>query len=341
MSKTAFVTGVVGQVGSYMADFLLERDYRVIGLKRRSASGSNWRIENALKNKNFELIEGDITDYSSVLNILSYCKPDEIYNFAAQSHVKSSFDQPSYTFDVNTKGVLNILEVMKFLNSKARLYQSSTSEMYGSNYDKDPNTHIKYQDENTNFCPNSPYAASKLAAHNLIKLYRESYGLWVVGGIMFNTESPRRHVGFVTRKITSWAKNEMCNHKQEEIKKPLRLGNMNTLRDWSYAQEAVEAIYLILQNTSPKEYVIGTGETHSISEFLTEVINYWRGEYNWITARIDTSLITTNVELYKRPHDVPYLKSDPSLIFHELGWKAKTKFKDLVRIMCEKENGKN
>lgn len=347
MSKIALVTGVLGQVGSHMADLLLEKDYKVIGLKRRSASGSNWRIGPALRNSRFELIEGDITDKGCILNILDNYKPDEIYNFAAQSHVGTSYIQPDYTFNVNTNGVLNILESMKFLKSKARLYQSSTSEMFGDNCDtlienyhelmgpKDIKPiYKKCQNENTKFNPQSPYAVSKLASHNLIRIYREAYGLWCIGGIMFNTEGPRRNIGFVTRKITSYFKNL-----KRTTDKKLKLGNISTYRDWSYAPEAVEAIYLMLQNSSPKEYVIGTGETHSIKEFLDEVWN-WNYQNNWCYSLPVEHFVEID-ENCKRPSEVPYLCSDPSLIGKDLGWRAKTKFKELAQIMCEAECGQN
>jgi len=350
--KTALITGVMGQVGSHMADFLLERDYKVVGLKRRSASGSNWRLKNALLNKNFSLVEGELTDFTSVAGIVNFVKPDEIYNFAAQSHVGTSFEQTSHTFDVNTIGVLNILNSIKFigLNNKTRIYQSSTSEMFGSSWDWVKNHGEKYlnfplfegqkdygpinghkgQNENTKFDPQSPYAVSKLAAHNLVKIYREAYGIWAVGGIMFNTEGPRRHINFVTRKITNYF-TKLKSKRDDKLK----LGNLDAFRDWSYAKEAVEAIWLMTNNTSPKEYVIGTGETHSVKEFLNEVYNYYGFDtYSPLEHFVEID------DNFKRPLEVPYLCADPTAIQRDLGWVAKTKFKDLVRIMCEEENGK-
>jgi len=343
--KVGLITGVCGQVGSHMADFLLERNYKVIGLKRRSASGSSWRIKDALKNQNFELVEGDITDQSSILNLLSYYKPNEIYNFAAQSHVKTSFDQPNYTFQVNTNGVINILESIRILKLNTKLYQSSTSEMFGDNFNEkitgptieelniDPATSFynrKFQNENTEFNPRSPYGASKLAAHNLIKLYRDAYGIWAVGGIMFNTEGPRRHINFVTRKITNYF-TKLKSKRDDKLK----LGNLDAFRDWSYAKEAVEAIWLMTNNTSPKEYVIGTGETHSVKEFLNEVYNYYGFDtYSPLEYFVEID------DSHKRPCEVPYLKANPELIKKELGWTAKTKFRELIHIMCQEENGK-
>lgn len=342
MRKTGLIFGL-GQDSSYLSELLIEKGYKVIVVKRRSSSASMWRFSNVIKNENFILIEGDITDYSSVLNIISSYKPDEIYNLAAQSNVGTSFNQPILTWRVCAEGVLNILEVMKFLKSNAKLYQASSSEMFGSNYSlRDRRDFIgfengfignifeKYQDENTAFIPQSPYAIAKLAAHNNIKLYREAYGIWAVGGILFNHESPRRGMGFVTRKITSFFENHIPG-----VGPKIKLGNINSYRDWGYAKEYVEAMWLMLQQDNPKDYVIGTGKTHSVREFLEEVIIYHEGMDCYPIVE-ECCNIDENC---KRPAEVPYLRADASLAEKELGWKPKVGFKELVQIMCREENG--
>lgn len=340
----ALIIGVNGQDGSYLSEFLLAKGYEVIGVRRRSAAASLWRLQKSLQYNNFTLVEGDVTDFSSMLNLLSYHCPDEIYNLAAQSNVGTSFNQPGYTWDVTAKGVLNVLECMKFLKSKAKLYQASSSEMFGKNYSVkatmwlDSNIPypkeiidkyvIKYQAEHTSFQPQSPYAIAKLSAHNLVRLYRESFDLFAVGGILFNHESPRRGLGFVTRKITHHFRNLHFRFTKDKLK----LGNINAYRDWGYAKEYVEAMWLMLQNPSPKDYVVGTGETHTVKDFLQEVINTVANGYS-IEELVDID------EGCKRPAEVPYLCADASLIKNELGWEAKTKFKELTRIMVENENG--
>jgi GDPmannose 4,6-dehydratase len=363
--STAVIFGASGQDGSYLGEFLLEKDYRVIGVRRRSSGGSLWRLEKCLKNKNYELIEGDITDYPSILNILSYYKPNEIYNLSAQSNVGTSFNQPINTWRICAEGVINLLESIKFLKLPTKLYQASSSEMFGnsiswyvSDWMKTGGWHLKvedinkiehdvkekitevYQNEKTPFNPQSPYAIAKLAAHNSIKLYREAYGMYAVGGILFNHESPRRGVNFVTRKITSWFK-KVVKFRLDLVRTgwpyweehdKLKLGNLNSYRDWGYAEEFVEPMWLMLQQDNPRDYVIGTGETHSISEFLEEVKKYH-------SPKLDLNELVEIDENCKRPAEVPYLCADASLAEKELGWKPKTKFKDLVKIMCEAENG--
>jgi GDPmannose 4,6-dehydratase len=344
MSKIALILGASGQDASYLGEFLLEKDYRVVGVRRRSSAGSLWRLQKCLENKNYELVEGDITDYSSILNLLSYYKPDEVYNLAAQSNVGTSFNQPINTLRVCSEGVLNLLEAIKFLKMPIRLYQASSSEMFGSstsNYNNNKTDRLNFksgspkillpdsfQDENTPFNPQSPYGIAKLAAHNMVKLYREAYGIYAVGGILFNHESPRRGINFVTRKITSWF--WKCNNGGNEHK--LKLGNLHAIRDWGYAPEYVEAMWLMLQQANPKDYVIGTGECHSVKDFIIELLN-----------RYDNRDINEYMEIddnFKRPAEVPYLRADASLAKKELGWEPRTKFADLVRIMCEQENGK-
>jgi GDPmannose 4,6-dehydratase len=359
MSKIALILGASGQDGSYLGEFLLEKDYRVVGVRRRSSAGSLWRLQKCLENKNYELVEGDITDYSSILNLLSYYKPDEIYNLAAQSNVGTSFNQPINTLRVCSEGVLNLLEAIKFLKMPIRLYQASSSEMFGSstsNYNNNKTNRLNFksgspkillpdsfQDENTPFNPQSPYGIAKLAAHNMVKLYREAYGIYAVGGILFNHESPRRGINFVTRKIISWFFNNSYFMSQYYSKpgwhisadnRKLKLGNIDSSRDWGYAPEYVEAMWLMLQQSSPKDYIIGTGETHTIREFLDEAVQLWyKGNEDYKSfLEIDDN--------FKRPAEVPYLRADATLAKKELGWEPRTKFADLVRIMCEKENGK-
>jgi GDPmannose 4,6-dehydratase len=337
----ALITGVGGQDGSYLAEFLLDKGYDVIGVTRRSATASMWRLENSLKSPHFKLIEGDVTDMTSCFNFLISYKPDEIYNLAAQSNVGTSFQQPATTWESTAKGVLNLLETIRLTNLTCKFYQASSSEMFGYNYDirerEDANGMFEqgfwhniyhcYQNEHTKFSPRSPYAIAKLAAHNLVKLYRESYGIFAVGGILFNHESPRRGLGFVTRKIT----NHFYNLNRGLNKGKLKLGNIEAYRDWGYAKEYVEAMWLMLQNPKPTDYVIGTGETHTVKEFLQEVINITANGYS-IEELVDID------DSCKRPAEVPYLRADASLAAKELQWTPKTKFKDLVKIMVDNES---
>jgi GDPmannose 4,6-dehydratase len=363
----ALITGVNGQTGSYLAELLIDKGYEVIGVRRRSATGSLWRLSNIINHSRFSLVEGDVTDYSSCLSLILTYKPDEIYNLAAQSHVGTSFSQPGYTFDSTAKGVLNLLEVIRLTNSKTKFYQASSSEMFGTSFSyKHPNFNYNLdffkesiyhdganywkdmvQNENTKFEPQSPYAIAKLAAHNLVKLYREAYGIYAVGGILFNHESPRRGVNFVTRKITSWFNKNVqvaidkvkTGWPYWELSGKLKLGNLDSCRDWGYAKEYVEAMWLMLQQQqTPKDYVIGTGETHTVKEFLQAVINYYKNYARFSKFLTIEDLVDID-DNCKRPAEVPYLKADASLAAKELGWKPKTSFNELVEIMCRKENG--
>lgn len=345
---TALIFGVTGQDGSYLSEFLIDKGYQVVGVRRRSASGSLWRLEKCIKSPLFKLVEGDLTDYSSCLSLLNKYKPDEIYNLAAQSNVGVSFEQPGLTFEITAKGVLNLLEVIRLTLPTARLYQASSSEMFGSSgsvYNNSRKERLdfrgrvpdvllnhSFQDETTKFTPQSPYAIAKLAAHNLINLYRFAYDIFAVGGILFNHESPRRGIGFVTRKITSWLHNLRIGGRYESLK----LGNLDSSRDWGYAKEYVEAMWLMLQQSTPKDYVIGTGETHTVKEFLDLALELGAARYNYYfdlpqLVELDNSL--------RRPAEVPYLRADSTLAQLELGWKPKTTFKELVKIMVEQENG--
>jgi GDPmannose 4,6-dehydratase len=352
--NTAVITGITGQDGSYLAELLLEKDYTVIGIIRRSSTNTTERLTNVIGNPQFKLIEGDITDSGSINNILQEYQPHEFYNLAAQSHVATSFNQPEYTFDVNCGGVMNILEGIRYVSPDTKLYQASTSEMFGGNYDVDFETGLKYQSLTTDFAPRSPYAIAKLAAHNMVGLYREAYNLHVSCGILFNHESPRRGELFVTRKITKWLAefkkyykpcfeqgqisvtlaqdwcNRIYNSLADSVGFPkLRLGNVDSYRDWGHAKDYVKAMWAMLQHEAPKDYIIATGETHSIREFLDVTFNYV-GLNNWEDfVFIDSTLF--------RPSEVDYLCGDAGLANVQLNWYPTMSFEDLVKDMIDSE----
>ena len=305
--KTAVVFGVTGQDGSYLTDLLLSKEYRVIGVARRSSVDTTERLDQNIKNKDFVLVEGDITDGFCVSDIINKYDPDEVYNLAAQSHVGTSFKQPTLTWDVTAGGCLNILEAIRVSPrvDDIKFYQASSSEMFGKSFTlqsedcsvgdslitQETTTTHKYQDEDTAFMPQSPYAIAKLAAHHLVRNYRDSYGIHASSGILFNHESERRGENFVTRKITKWIgkfvnwlnNNNLAAHQltkttetcekiyasghQESFSK-LRLGNLYARRDWGHAKDYVRAMWLMLQQEEPDDYVVATGETHSVEEFL-------------------------------------------------------------------------
>ena len=327
MTKIALITGITGQDGSYLAEYLLSRptEYQlVVGLQRRSSTNNTSRVHHLLQNPSFKLEEFDLTDSVSVSNIIEKYKPDEFYNLAAQSHVATSFKQPVTTFNVNTTGVINILDAVLKLSPNTRLYQASTSEMFGSSYSVDPKTGEKYQDENTSFKPQSPYGAAKLASHNLIRIYREGYGAFCCSGILFNHESPRRGENFVTRKITKWIGEFVESGKSKEFPK-LRLGNLEACRDWGHAKDYVRAMYLMLQQDEPEDYVVCTEKTHTIREFLDMAfaaidINNWQ------------DYVVVDSEFY-RPAEVDYLKGKSTRAFEALGWKPEISFENLVLDM--------
>ena len=345
--KTAIIFGVTGQDGSHLADLLLEKNYQVTGVTRRTSTDNTTRISHILNNENFKLANGDITDASSVLNILKeHGEVDEVYNLAAQSHVAVSFNQPGLTWDITGKGCLNILQSLVDLQMiGARFYQASSSEMFGKNYDihVGMTSESKYQNEETKFLPQSPYAIAKCAAHYMTRLYREGYGLHASAGILFNHEGPRRGENFVTRKITKWVgefrkwarKVGAVNPKfdqdniilGDETFPKLRLGNLDAFRDWGYAGDYCEAMWSMLQQDEPEDYVICTGETHTIREFLTiafkEVnINDW------------SNYVVQDPEFY-RPAEVDYLRGDCSKANTKLGWTPRHSFKDLVKMMVK------
>jgi len=314
--KTAFITGVTGQDGSYLAKFLLDKGYRVIGMKRRTSLITTDRLDDMeiFNHPNFKLEYGNMTDSSSLYNLLTKYKPDEIYNLAAQSHVRVSFEVPEETLDVVGGGTLKLLEAYRLICPQARFYQASSSEMYGDNVQVP-------QNEETRMTPASPYAAAKLYAHNLCRNYREGYGLHISSGILFNHETPLRGETFVTRKITLAAANIKLG--KQDI---LYLGNLEAKRDWGYAKDFIEAMWLMLQQPKADDYVIATGETHTVREFLQVVFTYAGLDIDK-HVKIDSRLF--------RPHEVPLLLGDYSKAKRVLGWEPKTTFKELAILMYE------
>jgi GDPmannose 4,6-dehydratase len=319
MSKTALITGITGQDGSYLAEFLLEKGYYVYGLMRRSSSFNTNRIDHIYQDPHepkprLNLIYGDLHDASSLNKILRDVQPDEIYNLGAQSHVMVSFDIPEYTGDVTGLGTARLLEAVRESQLEPRFYQASSSELYGLAQETP-------QRETTPFYPRSPYACAKAYAFYMVRNYREAYGLFACNGILFNHESPRRGETFVTRKITRAATRISMG-----LQDKLYLGNLEARRDWGYAAEYVEAMWLMLQGAKADDYVIATGETHSVREFVEEAFNLlgldWRKH-----VEVDPR--------YLRPTEVDTLLGDFSKAEKNLDWKPKVTFKDLVRIMVE------
>lgn len=333
--KKALITGINGQDGSYLAEFLLSKNYEVHGILRRSSSFNTKRIDHLItdkkiNNKNIFFYYGDVLDYTTLFSVIHKVTPDEIYNLAAQSHVKISFEVPYYTSQVNTVGILNILEAIKSLKLESKIYQASTSEMFGN-----INT-IKAQNENTPFKPQSPYAVSKVYAHELTRNYREAYNIYCCSGILFNHESPRRGETFVTKKITNAVRN--IKNGSEEV---LSLGNIYSKRDWGYAPEYVRAMWLMLQNESAKDYVVATGFTYTVKEFVDFCFKEANIEISWEGKGINEvaynkkngKLILNISEKYFRPIDVEYLKGDPSKIKKDLGWQHNVSIDQLVKKM--------
>lgn len=330
--KKALITGVTGQDGSYLAELLLEKGYDVHGMVRRSSTEKRDRIDHLNGNPNFHLHYGDLADSMSLVKIISAVRPDEIYNLAAQSHVQVSFDVPEYTADVVATGVLRVLEAVRVcgLEKTCRIYQASTSELYGK-VEEVP------QRETTPFHPYSPYAVAKQYGFWIVKEYREAYDMFCCSGILFNHESERRGETFVTRKI-SLAAARIAQGKQEK----LYLGNLSSLRDWGYAKDYVECMWLILQNDKPEDFVIATGEQHSVREFCEYAFREagieleFQGE-GMSEVGIDKAtgkvVIEVSPEFY-RPTDVVNLWGDPTKAKNELGWNpTKTSFEELVKIM--------
>ena len=321
MSKTkkALITGITGQDGSYLAELLLEKGYEVHGIIRRSSSFNTGRIEHLYQDFHVNDVRvflhyGDLADSSALSRLLEKIQPDEIYNLAAQSHVRVSFDIPEYTADVVALGTIRILDAIKETEIKTKFYQASTSELYGKVVETP-------QTEKTPFYPRSPYACAKLYSYWITVNYRESYDMYACNGILFNHESPRRGETFVTKKITHAIARIL---KKEQDK--LYLGNLDAKRDWGYAKDYVEAMWLMLQQDKAEDYVIATGETHSVREFLDEAFGLvgldWK-KYVEIDPR------------YYRPAEVDLLLGNPEKAKEKLGWKPKTTFKELVKIMLE------
>ena len=332
--KKALITGVTGQDGSYLSEFLLEKGYDVHGIIRRSSVDYRERIAHLEGHEDFHLHYGDLSDFMSIMKVIALVRPDEIYNLAAQSHVQVSFDVPEFTADVDAVGVLRILEAVRAcgLTEHTRIYQASTSELYGK-VEEVP------QSENTPFHPYSPYAVAKQYGFWITKEYREAYNMFCCSGILFNHESERRGETFVTRKI-SLAASRIAQGKQNK----LYLGNLSSLRDWGYAKDYVECMWLILQNDKPEDFVIATGVQHSVREFATLAFHYvgieleWQGEginekgIDKTTGRV---IVEVSPDFY-RPTDVINLWGDPSKAKRELSWNpTKTSFEELVRIMVE------
>ena len=331
--KKAFITGITGQDGSFLAELLLEKGYEVHGILRRSSSFNTGRIDHIFDHDRLHLKYGDLVDSNNISNIISEINPDEIYNLGAQSHVQVSFEIPEYSADVDALGTLRLLDAIRHNNSKAKFYQASTSELYGL-VQEIPQT------ENTPFYPRSPYAAAKLYAYWATVNYREAFDMFACNGILFNHESERRGETFVTRKISIAVSKIMLG-----LQKKLSLGNLDALRDWGYAPEYVEAMWLMLQNDSPKDYVIATNEQHSVRDFIEESFKYFGETIEWTGSGINEKGILQSsgkevIEInkkYFRPTEVETLLGDPSLAEKDLGWKPKTKFKDLVRIMVDSD----
>ena len=331
----ALIFGVTGQDGSFLSELLLSKDYKVIGAHRRSSTTNFQRIDHLLNEPNFSTVECDLTDAISVSGVIQDYKPDECYNLAAMSHVATSFKQPAYTSAVNYTGVQYILDSIVSYSPNTKLYQASSSEQWGNNYKVDENGR-KYQDEWTPFSPASPYAVSKVAAHNLVNNYREAYGIFACSGLLHNHESKRRGEHFVTRKITKWIgkfKNKWDNDEYYaphgvpilDDKEKLRLGNIESFRDWGHAKDYVRAMHLMLQQDKPDDFVIATGETHCVKDLLKVAFGEI-GISDW------ESYIIIDKEFY-RPSDVDYLLGDASKARRELGWKPEITFEQLIKEM--------
>lgn len=336
MNKKAFITGITGQDGSYLAELLLKKGYEVHGIIRRASTFNTHRIDHIFedphnKNAKLHLYYGDLSDSSNINRLLERIRPDEIYNLAAQSHVGVSFEVPEYTAEVDAVGTLRIIDAIKDAKIKTRFYQASTSELYGKVQEVP-------QSESTPFYPRSPYAAAKLYAFWIIKNYREAYGIHASNGILFNHESPRRGETFVTRKITRAAARIKLG-----IQDCLYMGNIDAKRDWGYAPDYVEAMWLILQQSNPDDYVIATGEMHSVREFIEKSFSFldikifWdgKGEHEvGIDEKTGKHIIKIDPKYY-RPTEVEQLLGNPTKARKQLGWEPKVKFDQLVEIMTK------
>jgi len=315
--KNALITGITGQDGSYLAELLLTKGYRVIGTKRRTSVINTSNVDHLYDNPQFSMVYGNLNDVGSMYRILSDYKPDEVYNIAAQSHVRTSFDVPEETVDAIAMGTMRLIEACRNVVPNCRFYQASSSEMYGDNLESPKN-------EETRMTPASPYACAKLFGHNIVRNYRLGYGMHASSGILFNHESPRRGETFVTRKITQAAARIKLGKQ-----KVLKLGNLDAVRDWGFAGDYVEAMWLMLQQDVPDDYVIATGECHTVKEFVERAFDMaGLGNYEKY-VEIDPK--------YYRPHEVPHLEGDASKANRVLGWKPKHSFEELVRMMYESD----
>ena len=342
MKKKALITGITGQDGSYLAEFLLDKGYIVHGIKRKSSTFNTSRIDHIYKDfhtsSNFRLHYGDLADANSIVNIISKVRPNEIYNLGAQSHVGHSFEIPEYTSEVTGLGTLRVLEAMRFLKlNKTKFYQASTSELFGEKQNKVNSFH-----EKSLMVPKSPYGVSKLYSYYMTKVYREAYGFYACNGILFNHESPRRGETFGTRKITMDFAKKILGSK--EI---LYLGNLNAKRDWGHAKDYTEMQWKILQQKKPDDYVIATGKTTSVRDFVNECCKYlnfkiiWTGkgvnEKGYLIKNKKKELIIRVDKKYYRPLEIDYLKGDPRKAFKKLNYKLKHNLKDLVKDMLDSD----
>ena len=336
--KKALITGITGQDGSYLAELLLDKGYEVHGIIRRASTFNTQRIDHIYQdpheeNVRLKLHYGDMTDSSNLSRLVEKINPDEIYNLAAQSHVGTSFEIPEYTTDVDAMGTLRLLDAIKESHVECKFYQASTSELYGE-VQEIPQT------EETPFYPRSPYAAAKLYAYWIVKNYREAYDLFAVNGILFNHESPRRGKRFVTRKITR-AVARITKGKQDKI----YLGNMNAKRDWGYAKDYVKMMWMMLQHDTPEDFVIATGETHTVREFVEAAFKHVDVDIEWQGEGVDekgidkdTGKVLVEVDpKYFRPTEVDLLIGDPTKAKEELGWEPEVKFKELVQLMVQSD----
>jgi len=318
--KKAFITGITGQDGFYLAKFLLEKDYKVFGTIRRSSTFNTNRIDELIANygqdEKLKLYYSDLTDSSSLVSLINSIEPDEVYNLAAQSHVAVSFKNPQFSTNTSTNGIVTLLEAIKNSSKKIKFYQASSSEMFGGiNKEK--------LNENSIFVPKSPYAAGKVFAHNMTQIYRESYGLFCVNGILFNHESPLRGETFVTRKITRGV-----GRIKQGIQNKLTLGNLDAHRDWGFAGDYVEGMWLMMQHDTPDDWVLATGESHSVKEFLKIAFSYV--DLNW-EDYVETS------NQYERPNEVNHLLGDSKKAMDLLNWSPKTSFSQLVEMMVDSD----
>ena len=318
--KTALITGITGQDGSYLAELLLKKGYKVVGVKRRTSLIATDRIDHIFDDPdlimNFDLVYGNMNDSGCLHRLLIQHKPDEIYNLAAQSHVRASFETPEETTEYVAMGTLRLLEAYRNICPDAKFYQASSSEMFGDNPENP-------QSETTTLMPASPYACAKVYAHNICRNYRESYGLHISSGILFNHESPRRGETFVTRKITQAAARIKMG-----LQDDLLLGNLEAKRDWGFAGDYVEAMWLMTQQETPEDFVIATGETHTVREFLQVVFDY---------AGLDVDKYVKIDERLFRPHEVPLLLGDSTKAKEKLGWEPKIDFEGLAKMMYDED----